>query len=282
MTTQAWQTISGATDNATFRTIGSSLSARLASLGCVQTGDTGQINWSTVTYPAQNADAGYEIWRFADSLQGTAPIYFKITYGRPNVASSVPVRITLQVGTGSNGTGTLTGTALSTSTNCTGNGNTMVGGKLSVAMNTATNVGNGNSESFFAIHRTSNSSGDDTATGCLILCRALTPTDSNLYFSTLNFQNAAKVQDNVQGYNVQRTANLADPGIGNTYKGYVVTAAYPQVLSHIGLLGVIDGQYWHGSTFTATPFGATPHTFISMNGARCYLGSTLRLAMLWE
>lgn len=76
-------------------------------LGLVQTADTGQINPATVTRPGTSTFAGYEIWRFDDSLQSTKPVFLKLEYGIATVADRPALAIT--VGTGSNGSGTLTG-----------------------------------------------------------------------------------------------------------------------------------------------------------------------------
>jgi len=87
------------TSDTTWRAWGSAISAALAALGTiVQTSDTGQINWATAT----KASGGFEIWRFADSLQSTAPVFIRIDY------SSNP-QLNFRVGTGTNGAGTLTG-----------------------------------------------------------------------------------------------------------------------------------------------------------------------------
>jgi hypothetical protein len=100
------------TTDTEFRAWGSAISAGLAAAGCVQTADTGQINWSTVVKPASaGVMAGYEIWRFNDSLQATAPVFFKIEYGASAAAAANP-DVWVTVGTGSNGSGTITGTAL--------------------------------------------------------------------------------------------------------------------------------------------------------------------------
>lgn len=101
------------TNATTFRAWGSAISAALAALGFVQTADTGQINWATVAAPTASGQVmGYEVWRFADSLQSTAPIFFKIQYGSNGGAASQP-QMTFTVGTGSNGSGTITGTDIS-------------------------------------------------------------------------------------------------------------------------------------------------------------------------
>lgn len=93
--------------DAAFRAWTTIISTALATAGFVQTADTGQINLTTVTHPTvANTVGGYQIWRFADSVQSSAPIYFKLEYGVGSSASLAQMWIT--VGTGSNGSGTLT------------------------------------------------------------------------------------------------------------------------------------------------------------------------------
>jgi hypothetical protein len=74
----------------------------------VQTSDTGQVNWTTVTKPGvANTVGGYEIWRFADSLQAANPIFIKLEYGVSSVAS-VP-SLWVQLGVAMNGSGSFVG-----------------------------------------------------------------------------------------------------------------------------------------------------------------------------
>lgn len=94
-------------DDATFRTWGSGVAAQIAAMGLVQTSDTGQINWVTVTRPAINTSAGYEMWRFNDALQATKPVFVRLDYGIAAVADRP--RIIARVGTATDGAGTLTG-----------------------------------------------------------------------------------------------------------------------------------------------------------------------------
>lgn len=68
----------------------------------VQTTDTGQINLGTVTRPAVNTAAGYQIFRLKDNS-----LFFKVEFGTGSSAG-IPM-MWLTVGTGSNGSGTLTG-----------------------------------------------------------------------------------------------------------------------------------------------------------------------------
>jgi hypothetical protein len=93
--------------DADFRAWGSGIAAQIAAMGLVQTADTGQINWTTVLRPAINTSAGYEMWRFADSLQVTKPVFIRMEYGIAAVADRP--RLIVRVGTGTDGAGTLTG-----------------------------------------------------------------------------------------------------------------------------------------------------------------------------
>lgn len=91
--------------NAEFRALGSAVSSAFQTV-LVKTTDTGQINWSTVINPAGNTAAGYEIYRFNDSLQSTAPIFLKIEYGMSDSGGRPALWLT--IGKGSNGAGSIT------------------------------------------------------------------------------------------------------------------------------------------------------------------------------
>jgi len=91
--------------DALFRAWGAAIKAAITAAGWVQTADTGQVNWSTVSAPsATNTAQGYEIYQSDDELTDW---YLKIEYGSGSNASYPSIWIT--VGTGSNGGGTLTG-----------------------------------------------------------------------------------------------------------------------------------------------------------------------------
>lgn len=108
MTTTTWSTVFTNNSDANFRAWGGGLSTALAAVGMVKTSDTGQINWTTVTAPlASNTQQGYEIWRFNDSLQATAPIFLRIGYGSGSAAATPSLWMT--IGKASDGAGTITG-----------------------------------------------------------------------------------------------------------------------------------------------------------------------------
>jgi hypothetical protein len=73
--------------------------------GLTRTADTGQIaDVNTLTAPATNLIFVYSVYRFNDSLQGSAPVFFKIEYGK-----STKYTVYVTVGTGSDGAGNITG-----------------------------------------------------------------------------------------------------------------------------------------------------------------------------
>jgi len=105
--------------DALFRIWGKAVSDTLSAGGFIQTADTGQIDWATVTKPSgYNTAQGYEIWRSNDAVGSLHNFYFKIEYGSGGATFTQPA-IWITVGWGSNGSGTLTGNA-STRTQKTG------------------------------------------------------------------------------------------------------------------------------------------------------------------
>lgn len=107
-TATASHTTNYVTTDTDYRAWGSAWSAALTAIGLIQTADTGQVNWTTVTIPALNTSTGapYEVWRFDDALQATAPVFVKFNYARNATGN---IRVVVTVGTGSNGSGTITG-----------------------------------------------------------------------------------------------------------------------------------------------------------------------------
>lgn len=110
MTTATTTVIMSNSSNANFRAWGLWMSNTLTTLGFPKTADTGQVDWTTVTAPAgTSTSSGYEIRTFNDSLQATAPIYFKLEWGSGSTAATPHMWIT--TGTASDGAGNITGTA---------------------------------------------------------------------------------------------------------------------------------------------------------------------------
>lgn len=97
--------------DAAFRLWGKGLSDALTAVGVIKTGDTGQINWTTVTHPTvAGAYQGYEI-RVLSTPSGF-PVYIKIEFGCTSGSVNAPaIRVT--VGSGSDGAGTINGSVAS-------------------------------------------------------------------------------------------------------------------------------------------------------------------------
>lgn len=93
--------------DATFRTWAQGVAAQLAAVGLVKTGDTGQVDLAAAARPAVSAFAGYEVYRFNDTLQATAPVFIKIEYGVGSPADMPSLAVT--VGTATNGAGVIGG-----------------------------------------------------------------------------------------------------------------------------------------------------------------------------
>lgn len=99
--------------DAAFRAWIANVRAALAAIGLVQHTDTGQIDPATVAYPGSNSTAaGYEIWRFDDSLQATKPVFLKIEYGRGPFSGNIAMWLT--VGSSTDGAGTINSALKST------------------------------------------------------------------------------------------------------------------------------------------------------------------------
>lgn len=280
--------------DARHRALGIAINAAFAAIGLVQTADTGQANWATQTFPTLGTyTGGYEIWRFNDALQGSAPIFFKIEYGSGNSGGSNGVNNNMQLritwGTGSNGAGTITGPGSAVAgmvlcgVSATGSITaitsyvSMVGGKLSVAL-----FADGLAPGHFGIHRTCDTTGADTATGALAFWTAA---GSNMYCTGVNFSTSTVVYSTQTGVNMLRVGNVAASQVAGSNSAYLAWNAMPAPVPHIGVCGVIGGEIAIGSTFTATLFGSTPHTYIYLGGrgfGAWPAGSGLASCILWE
>jgi hypothetical protein len=91
-----------------FRNWVAGIDAAIQALGIVNTTDTGQIDATTVVKPAAvNTAQGYKIYRFADSLQATFPVFIKLEFGSGGAVDRPSLWVT--VGTTTNGAGTIGG-----------------------------------------------------------------------------------------------------------------------------------------------------------------------------
>lgn len=239
----------------------------LSTLGFVQTTDTGQINPGTVTLPSSNGIGGYEIWRFADTLQSSVPVFFKIEYAIGSSAGQPNMWFT--VGSGSNGSGTLTGQVGQRQQVGTGSlksaGVTLPawfcsdGSDLQVAYNI--DSGSSSYGAIFCISRPRDQSGAATAEGAV------------WFTSTSNVNNVA-IQFIPAAGSVPAVISGSTPAINPAYLNRSIAGpdalVCPVMLPLVGnwryLRFLMIGQNDFGAagaTFTATVFGAS-HTFVTL------------------
>lgn len=290
------------TSDAAFRAWGSGLSAALQAVGLVQTTDTGQVNWTTVTrIGTQGTEVinGYEIYRLNDALQSTAPVFIKIEYGtlNGNSGSLSPIgspALFVTVGTSTNGSGTLGGLALSSRTR-------LAGGAVTNATTNSTAVASpvytqGDTSSvimalgvstqaqpvytslyssfpaFLVIDRTRDANGVPTANGLVFAtCKwpSLTgggpPTGPTATFQLLSFAagGLAGAVDSFWPIGIPGQG-FSTGAVGADLYTWPVAVASPKAEAMmLGILGIYKGDVTLGTTLSLTVLGST-HTYLSL------------------
>lgn len=288
--------VSSFTTDAKFRTWGLAMSTAMQACGLVLTSDTGQINWATVTKPvATNTQAGYEIYRFADSLQATAPVYIRIGYGSGGVASGNSPATWLTVGTGSNGSGTITGASVPAmqgyAANVTISNTTMQGmfthtsdGYCLMAFGLGLTAGSTSSNAgIWVIDRTRNSTTAAATADGVAVYKIFDGTNSSIYginHSTATAYTTARRPYSGLVSTVQSLATGTSIPLGKNYAGV------PGLFPVMGLLTYYTTDIAQGSTFTATPFGSVARTYYALGnfgqGADPSGSTNAIAAVLWE
>lgn len=93
-------------DTSLFRAWGSAVSTALGQM-LTRVTQTGEINWTTVNAPvAANTFQGFEVYSLNDSLQSTAPLFFKFEYGSSSSSATIPA-IRLTIGKSVDGSGNI-------------------------------------------------------------------------------------------------------------------------------------------------------------------------------
>lgn len=297
MTTQSWSTVIDHSSDAGFRAWVAEMIARITAVGLVQTTDTGQINTVTVTRPGTNSNGGYAIFRMNDTLQGTAPVFFRFDFGTGGSATTPRIQITH--GTSSNGSGTIGGTALSIARTCVSNSPPTSTAIAYQSYMCAT-------EGFFGFAWKIGGSTANVPMGCLLYCRSHDATgapdatggfvfwaagSSTSYTAYQFFRYAATAA----AYTARSsTAELpfVIPGeptssldaAGNN-QAYLWWMAVPDVVPVIGWVQIVRAEAGIGSTFSLIPLGAASRTYIPIGQAFAGSPSSSTAygpAMLWE
>jgi hypothetical protein len=297
MATQDWEYPLAHGSDADFRGWGANLSAKLAAVGLVQTADTGQINWSTVTRPAVNVYAGYEIWRYPDSS-----IFMKWDFGTGSNASIPLIRV--QVGTSSTGSG-----ALDPADDISDARTIMPPGSL--VQNLGENFrsimsfSNGffgfcgylgtlsnedDERAFFAVARTTDANAAVTNDGAVVYWRP-SALNGKALNQPMRFFHAARATTSDGSYGYVPSTLLGSTyfvGLNFFYQAFVNWAAYPLVRPTMAICTVCTNDALGNPPFTpfkATLVGSTERTYISLGHATegaTNGGDAYCLAMLFE
>lgn len=295
MTTVAWSARIRHDSDATFREWGLDLRTRMVAAGLVNTADTGQINFASVVRAGTNANAGYDIFRFADTQQATAPIYIRVDYGTGS--STTAPRVQFTIGTGTNGAGTVTGTALTISrpfhSSAVQTTDTLRNSYICVVdgfLGIFWKAGSSNTIGFLAVCRTIDASGVATATGAMVvwgggIASSVTATQALRFAATAQaFPAQTAVSLTALGLNPQGATSTAVGTDLQVFVGFTVT---PRVEPLVGVCGILQTEFTPLNTFTATLVGSTPRTYLALETAAGTFGPVNTTigpgyAMLWE
>ena len=151
--------------------------ALLTAGGWVQTGDTGQTASGSFGGSSFGTSAGYQVWRMADTLQATAPIFVKIEWGGGSSANAGGMWFT--IGKATDGAGNITGSNLlfprqyAQGSGSIGAGAPMYGSvgtsRFAVMNFYCPSTGVNQADIFVTLERTKDGSGVDTGDGVLFM-----------------------------------------------------------------------------------------------------------------
>lgn len=279
-----------ANDDATFRLWGKSYSDTLQAAGATKltAGEaSGQINWATVTYPAAPGYAGYEMYRFSDTLQTTYPVIIKITYGR----GSYP-QIIVQVGKAQDGAGTFVGlTTTAVTYTHTQNyavptlaANRVAAGSNYLVFHFGFNPGAGTNQPYFlSVERTKTAAGLDTNRGIAVLHGNA----ANAWSNHLYAFDGGEISKNDS-----TKLEVLVPSVGHGSTG-TITAVYPAWYyagpyagQHTGVVFAFPGNVTSGVSFTVTIAGSSK-TYLPLTsqydaGLLARLNITLVTCIRWD
>jgi hypothetical protein len=236
--------------------------------GWVVTSDTGQATLSTITHPTvANTKQGYRIYRMADSLQSTNPVFMRLDFG--GSANPVVFGMWVTIGTGSNGSGTITGIAwnggASATPNVANSGNSASAqnaygsastNRACIAIGIMGSVSN--CQTVFTIERSKDSSGNDTGDGLLLCYNLITTTLNQSRYIIL----AGGTQPTAEGLSYVLTARNPSETFAPGDIGVGIVVPMKGVAQQPGMNVMIVNSSDVGAqgSFSMTVYGAT-HTY---------------------
>ena len=250
----------GGTTIAAFNNWAGALMAALSAAGWVQTSDTGQTNFSTTT-TLPTGSGTYQVWKMADSLASSFPVYMRIDASHSNNQPTLQ----FQLGTGSNGAGTLSNATITNSGSTGTSDNTTTTYPCYFSGTTssfrACFYPTTNNEMAFAVERSKNSDGSDSSKFVVM-------------FNNFNGNNRLWILPNptiAQPDGTSMTSmpfpdtNATSLMVGNEIGVMPIIPVFGIVGSP--MMGVAIGKmndFQNQQQFTMTAFGAS-HNYIAMN-----------------
>lgn len=284
-------TASGVNESdAAFRSWVQGVSDALTFVGIPKAADTGQLDPLTINRPtAANTYTGYEIRKFDDALQASAPVFIKMEFGTSGTLNAQAVRLTAGIGT--DGAGNLTGNASlpkvfgTSGTLPTGQHTHLVSGannRFAVCLNTTTAF----FSLFFAVERSKDTSGNPTSNNVIITGHQST---GGRYAKRVPIEGAVPPDDFF--------CNIGASGNTGVNKGKAFTSPiYPnengellnpglnQICYYTGdvPVGTIDVVSMYGVNRTYQYLGSNLAHGGTIRGANVAWNPSTTLAMLWE
>lgn len=276
MATVAYSSTYWYATTADFRAWGLELSNAMQTAGLVKESTvTGQINWATVNAPGTiNTVAGYEVYRFNDALQATAPVFIKIEYGFA-AALSVPT-MWITVATTTTTTGNLGG--VMTARVAMG---TIVGlsqqfrplltnicvlpGYVAVLhKRDATNNGYfPNCAHFFAVCRTVDDAGNNTGDGVMVF-NSHTALNTSPYAQCLGFTPGFPYVSSYHPGYAFMPYNLTTTNLGaNDVQIFKTFGVFPQVRPNPYVLIYLRDEMPENTIMKAAMQGSTIHNYLA-------------------
>ena len=268
MTTTTFSVSTNTSTDAAFRAAGSAINTAILAVGIVQTSDTGQVNWTTITKPlTASTYAGYEMYRFNDSLQSTNPVYFKISYYTNGYSTGQGLNLYIQAGQGTDGAGTLTGNVssnLPVSNNSSGETATRASyvsgstNRLSMLLWPTTTMTN-----FWyviGIERTHDSSGADTSAGVYLFTASYTSSGYSQYLP-LGASTTLLPQAIGSGWYCSTPLSGSGTISGNTYTYPIKTYSMTESLPCFNFLHYLSADITTGTTVSITGYDGTSRNY---------------------
>lgn len=285
MSTSTTTSPTSAGTDANFRASAVAIDNQFTALGWVRTADTGQINFVTVAHPTLGNYAGYSVFRMADTLQATAPVFAKIEYGSTGSANAITFRIT--VGQATDGAGAITGVqaapfVISTSVDYTiANANSYFSGDTNRFVMVAYYDGGSNGNGLlFSIERSKDATGADTGEAVLIAYGAVGNAISTTVLVVGQGEATSQTGTATAAVPQSGTNFTFGTNVGLSGPNYYAGKRFPDGMN---LLAYLFNDFSAGITATVVVYG-TNHTyrFIHDHGPTINNNSNNRLAMRYE